>query len=112
MVVYSLTVIFFLCFHKMGCSRKYLYPQREEIEEINNPSPPPLMDILYKFKTFFIRFPSPSLDRRNFLCGWGGVIEIIDIECVLGHESCLHFFRKCPFKSAMLNLTRSRTAEL
>ena len=37
-------------------------------------------------------------------------IEIIDIECVLGHESCLHFFRKCPFKSAMLNLTRSRTA--
>ena len=39
-------------------------------------------------------------------------IEIIDIECVLGHESCLHFFRKCPFKSAMLNLTRSWTAEL
>ena len=40
------------------------------------------------------------------------IIEIIDIECVLGHESCLHFFRKCPFKSAMLNLTRSWTAEL
>ena len=38
---------------------------------------------------------------------WGYTIEIIDIECVLGHESCLHFFRKCPFKSAMLNLTRS-----
>ena len=40
------------------------------------------------------------------------LIEIIDIECVLDHESCLHFFRKCPFKSAMLNLTRSWTAEL
>ena len=36
---------------------------------------------------------------------WELYIEIIDIECVLGHESCLHFFRKCPFKSAMLNLT-------
>ena len=24
-------------------------------------------------------------------------IEIIDIECVLGHESCLHFFSQVPF---------------
>ena len=50
------------------------------------------------------------IDR--FVAPWGHIIEIIDIECVLGHESCLHFFRKCPFKTAMLNLTRSRTAEL
>ena len=25
------------------------------------------------------------------------LIEIIDIECVLGHESCLHFFSQVPF---------------
>ena len=61
---------FFLCFHKMGCSRKYLYPPWRKLTI----PPPPLMDILYKFKTLFIRFPSPSLDRRNFLCGWGVVL--------------------------------------
>ena len=27
-----------------------------------------------------------------------GSIEIIDIECVLGHESCLHFFLRMPFE--------------
>ena len=35
-------------------------------------------------------------------------IEIIDIECVLGHESCRRFFsHACPYKSAILNLIRS-----
>ncbi len=34
-------------------------------------------------------------------------IEILDIECVLGHESCREFFHTCPYKSAILNLTRS-----
>ena len=72
----------FLCFHKMGCSRKYLYPP---MGEINN-RPPLFMDILYKFKTFFVRFPSPSpsLDRRNLLCVWDKVLfwnDPINISC-------------------------------
>ena len=28
---------------------------------------------------------------------WVITMEIIDIECVLGHESCLHFFSQVPF---------------
>ena len=31
------------------------------------------------------------------------IIEIIDIECVLDDELCPHFFRACPYKSAILN---------
>ena len=34
-------------------------------------------------------------------------IEIIDIECVLGHESCLHIFRACSYIASILNLARS-----
>ena len=33
--------------------------------------------------------------RKNF---WAYTIEIIDIECVLGHESCLYFFLSVPFE--------------
>ena len=35
--------------------------------------------------------------QRSRLGGLDYTIEIIDIECVLGHESCLHFFSQVPF---------------
>ena len=66
-------------FPQNGLFKKISIPP---MEEINNP--PPLMDILYKFKTFFIQFPSPSLDKRNFLCRWGVVLfwnNPINISC-------------------------------
>ena len=60
--------------------------------------------------SYWSKLDRTATKTENIFCTV--TIEIIDIECVLGHESCLHFFRKCPFKTAMLNLTRSRTAEL
>ena len=46
--------------------------------------------------------------------GW--LIEIRDIECVLGHESCPYdhvsiFSQGCPSKSAILNLARSENSK-
>ena len=70
------------------------------------------LDFLVSTLVFYSRLSTFTLDPRQLLSTLDiysrlSTIEIIDIECVLGHESCLHFFRKCPFKSAMLNLTRS-----
>ncbi len=33
-------------------------------------------------------------------------IEIIDIECVLGHESCLHFFSCMPLHSRHIEFSQ------
>ena len=51
-------------------------------------------------KTMFLKkYYSDGMLMQLQMCWTVFTIEIIDIEWVLGHESCLHFF----FASALLN---------
>ena len=47
-----------------------------------------------------IMLPELSYEEALVKCNLK-TIEIIDIECVLDHESCLYFSHACPYKSAM-----------
>ena len=72
---------FLLMFPQNGLLQKISIPP---MEEINNPAPFLFMDILHKFKTSFIWFPSPFLDGRNFFYGWDMVRfwnDPINISC-------------------------------
>jgi hypothetical protein len=40
------------------------------------------------------------------------LIEIIDIECSLGHRSCLHLLHGGPYIAAILNSARSEWSEV